>query len=177
MKLKPYYKKAALILWMLIVVQVPLTVMAAPPWEKPVHLQERQLSDVLEEMGERYHVFFNYNSNLVQNIKVQFEFKQGEQLQQAVDRLLSSTGLAYEHFSDKYIVIYRDNKKGRKRARKIQKRIRQINDLENQGDLFISRSSQHPLSRAMNIVRGAEVLMVEKSIEGTVTDEEGLPLT
>lgn len=137
---------------------------------------ERYLSEVLDEMGEKYQVFFNYESALVKDVKVQFEFRKGEAVKAAVERLLNSTGLKYEHFNEKYVVIYRDNKKGRKGVKKIQKRIKQIENLQKNKSLHLSRSSTDPIKRATGIANTIEQMLVEKPISGTIKDENGIPL-
>lgn len=174
MKQATYYKKIAMLLLLLATAGVPIPrLMAADGPFEAINNEQRLLTEVLEEMGERYQVFFNYESALIQNIKVHFEFREGEKMQAAVDRLLASTGLTYEHFNDKYVVIYQDNKKGRKNVRKIERRIQQIQNLQNKGGLRISRASKDPFAEAMNITQGIEKLLIQQTITGTIADEDG----
>lgn len=175
MKQAIYYKKIAFVLLALLPFLMPVMPAYADFMDHD-RQDERYLREILEEMGERYQVFFNYESDLIHNIKVHFEFKQGEKLQTAVQRLLDQTGLKYEHIHQKYIIIYQDSKKGQRSVRKIQKKIRQIDELERKGRLSISRASKNPLQDAMNIATGAQKLLVEKKIQGIVSDMEGTPL-
>ncbi|MEM6343641.1 MAG: TonB-dependent receptor [Bacteroidota bacterium] len=167
MKLSYYYKTIGYCMLLLSIV-LPFKALAD---ERVEPVQERLLTEVLEEMGERYQVFFNYESDLVSEIKVHFEFKEAEALQDAVKRLLNNTGLKYERYSEKYIVIYRDDKQGRRTAKKIQKRINQIERLEEKGGLSVSRSVNDPVKANMQIALEAQ--KIQQTITGTVKGAEG----
>jgi hypothetical protein len=84
-------------------------------------LKPRLLVEVLEEMSEHYQVFFSYDTELVQDIKVEFHFKAGESLNMAIDRLLGKVGLEYKSIGRKYYVIHPQTKKGKRGARKLER--------------------------------------------------------
>lgn len=64
--------------------------------------KDRLLLDVLEDLSERYDVFFSYETKLLEELSVDFQFKKGESLEIAVDRLLNSVGLEYKDLAYKH---------------------------------------------------------------------------
>lgn len=155
-------------------------------WYVPVHLsaaapeeiigEERLLIEVLAEVEETYQVFFNFEDKLVRNKKVDFELKAGESLEYAVDRLLSKTNLKYALLGEKYIVIYQNDKSGARKAKKIGRKIEQINKLEERGGFRLMRNYRDPADRALNIMETVIEQPIERTLSGTVHDEEGLSL-
>ena len=138
--------------------------------------QERFLNKVLDEIGETYQVFFNYESELIKNVKVNFELVKGESLTQAVNRLLNQTNLKYELTSEKFIIIYKNDRRGKKKAKKIKRKIKQLNKLEQKEGLSIERNNSNNTIRSLNILESVLVQKEEKTITGTVKDIDGLPL-
>ena len=96
----------------------------------PTKAGSRLLLEVLDELSETYEVFFSYENRLLREVRVDFEFKSGESLDSAMNRLLKSVGLEFRAISSKYYVIYQDSKKGKKRANQLERKIRQIKKLE-----------------------------------------------
>ncbi len=144
--------------------------------EEPVNFQERPLAEVLLEMEEKYQVFFNYQSKLIKDKTVDFNFDTAEKVENALGRLLQDTGLRYELVTEKYIILYEDTRRGNKGAKKVRKRIRQINKLERTGRISIQRNQPDGEVRAKDILDAVSRFQQDKTISGTVTDEEGLPL-
>lgn len=135
--------------------------------------QERLLKDVLVEFEEKYEVFFNYQSALVENKKVNFHFIEGERIEDAVDRLLTSTGLKYELLNDKFILLFQDTKQGKKDVKKIRRKIHQINKLERRGNLSLLREQSNSQDRALTLARGSHQVQPAIPVSGTITDENG----
>lgn len=138
--------------------------------------QERFLKEVLVEFEEKYQVFFNYQSALVENKKVDFHFIEGERIENAVDRLLSSTGLKYELFNEKYILLFQDTRKGKKDAKKIRRKIHQINKLERRGHLSLLREQSNSTRRALTLAHSSVNIKPAIPVSGTITDDNGEPL-
>ena len=141
--------------------------------------QERALTEVLEEFGEKYQVFFTYEAELLKNVKVQFEFIAGEKIDNAINRLLKSTHLQYNSYGDRFMVIFEDSKQGNKSAKKLGRKIRQIKKLEQKGKLSLQYQGKQPIDKFQNVVES--ILQIQKAkevqeISGTVTDAEGVPL-
>jgi len=141
--------------------------------------QERLLSDVLEELSQQYKVFFNYESALIQGVKVDFHFKKGESIVKSVDRLLAKTNLSFEVTGERFIIIYKDDKRGKKKARKIKRKIKQIRKLERSGEVVLQRNNKNPTTQSLNIIEAVLAKQVEKKgrdLPGIVQDVEGQPL-
>ncbi len=138
--------------------------------------QTRPLGEVLIDLGEKYQVFVSYQSKLVKDIQVDFEFKKDERLEDAVDRLLSQTSLSYELYKDQYIIVFKNDKSGNRNAKRIQKKIDQITKLEEKGNLSVVRNSLNPVKRNGILLETALKSIVEKDISGRVTNEVGEPL-
>ena len=69
-----------------------------------------------------------------------FKFRSGEDLTTAIDRLLSKTNLRYETVGSKYFIIFDNTKKGTRKAKKIGRKINQINRLEQNNNLQVHRT-------------------------------------
>lgn len=135
------------------------------------------LSEVIEELGEKYQVFFTYDAEKLSKVEVDFSINLGESLNQAVGRLLSSTNYIYETFGDKYYVICEKGKAGRKKARKISRHLKEIQRLEKDGVNLkrINRNTERQLEEVIQAVFVPEN-QPEVSISGTITDGDGEPL-
>lgn len=140
------------------------------------YAQDQPLTEVLIEFEERYKVFFNYKSSLVKNKAVDFDFREGESIESAIDRLLTKTDLSYELYHEKYILLFQDTRKGKKDAKKIRRKINQINKLEQRGNLSLLRQQQNPTDRLLVLAYGSAELKARIQISGTITGEEGEPL-
>ncbi len=114
--------------------------------------QDQPLVDVLKEMEEKYKVFFTYDASLLENVNVHFEFQVNESLEDAISRLLQETNFRYKSYGDKYMVIFRNTKKGKSGVRKIEKKIRQIKRIENNGNLLLQPKSEEPEIQLESIV-------------------------
>ena len=154
-------------------------------WEMPVFAgnhppdlgNSRLLLEVLEEMSDQYEVFFSYETKVLREVRVDFEFKSGESLSSAMNRLLNSVGLQYRAISNKYYVIYQDTKKGNKRARQLERKIKQIKRLEEKGKMSLQIESTNRRNKVRTIAESAILLNQEVLVRGTVTDDTGMPLT
>lgn len=136
----------------------------------------RQLLTVLEEMSEQYEVFFSYETKLLREIQVDFEFRAGENLTAAMDRLLNSVGLRYKAISSKYYVIYQDTKQGKKRANQLERKIEQIRKLEEKGGMSLRIESRNRLHKIKAITETLAQIKTALSLSGTVSDNSGEPL-
>jgi len=139
--------------------------------------QPRLLTEVLEEMGEKYQVIFSYESNLLNEVEVEFEFQEGESVGSAIDRLLSQTNLRYQTLGSKYYVIHQNTKRGNRNAKKLGRKIKQIQRLEQKGKLSLNTVRSTPSARLTSVVHSIVELKAAVTISGRVTDTDGEPLT
>jgi len=142
----------------------------------PEPLQPEPLLTILEEMSEQYQVFFSYETRILRSIQVDFEFKPNESLDGAMDRLLSSVGLQYRPISGKYYVIYQDTKKGTKRAKRLERKIKQIKKLEEKGEMSLQIDRKNQRGRVRNITETIVQLKQKLQVGGTIKDSQGNPL-
>ncbi len=139
--------------------------------------QERFLTEVFDELGEKYQVFFNYEAKSLHGVKVDFEFRKEEKLQQAVDRLLAQTDLRYDVVDERYFIIYHDNKQSRKSARKIERKLKQLNNLQRKSDVKVHRNSgDQSFDRTRVLLEAVAAQAPRVNVTGTVLDETGEPL-
>ena len=134
---------------------------------------QRQLLDVIKEMEERYQVFFTYERSLLEDVEVHFEFREEESLEGAMERLLRETGFLHRTFGDKYLVIYRDTKAGRTKARKLGKAIKQLQRVESSTSISVQHSADDPTERFQSVARGIADASQAIAVSGRVTSVTG----
>ena len=141
---------------------------------------ERLLSDVLEEIGEKYQIFFTYDAKLLNDLTVEFEFRNGEALDAAVKRALTGSQLGYERIGEKYYVIYKDDRLGNRKLNKFKRKIHQLEKLEQNGSIMVSKAQNDLNAQMTSIVKTVntyQVAQVLATVTGTVTSgEDGRPL-
>ena len=133
----------------------------------------RPLSEILEEISQKYHVFFTYDADLIGDIKVDFDLSNTATFEKVVNQLMDLTGLGYEHLGDKYYVIYRKDKKGVRTMKKMKRKIRQIQKLEHSGSLSLVKKQEQPERNLEKINSAIQKLNKAKRISGSVKDEFG----
>lgn len=146
--------------------------LSSPAWSNDTF---RSLSDVLEDIGERYQVFFTYDSERLSAIDVEFQYDAAEELSLVIDRLLSETHFTYEAFDDKYYVIYEKTRQGKKQAKKLRHHIKEISKLEGKG-LKLNRVRKDNVSHLQGVVQTLSKVVVDKVITGSVKSPDGEPL-
>ncbi|MEE9372464.1 MAG: TonB-dependent receptor [Saprospiraceae bacterium] len=138
--------------------------------------ESRELIEVLDEMSERYHIAFSYETKLLKDIKVNFNFQEREKFEVAVDRLLNRTGFKYRAIGSKYFIIHEANKKGAKNAKKLERKLRQIQRLEKRGKLSLRETSTQMETQFLNITKSLVALNQTIDISGTIVSTNGEPL-
>lgn len=136
----------------------------------------RPLPDLLNEMGERYQVFFTYDADLLGDTEVSFEFKEDEKLETAIERLLAGTVFRYESFGEKYFVIYREGDRDERTARKLRKKIRQIEQLEKRSGLRLQRKQSQNRSQLGVMIESLAAYRENIDLKGRVYSNTGEPL-
>ena len=88
MKQPKHYKLSKLLFIFLLGIGFSIpsgTVMANDFFERS--RQTKPLIEILEEVTSRYQVFFSYEASLMEEVNVDFEFKEEESLDQAITRI------------------------------------------------------------------------------------------
>ncbi len=138
---------------------------------------EVPLISALKDLSDRYQVFFSYNPQLLKDITVSFTYDEDMAFEEAIDQVLDQTNFKYDRIGQKFCVIYEDSRAGRKSARKVERKIKQLSKLELKGKVSLQQH-QEDASRRLNTVIKAiadtdDNLM---TVKGTVRDPAGSPL-
>jgi len=135
------------------------------------------LTKVLQEISQRFQVFFAFDADMVAEIDVPFSFEAEEALENTINRALSSTDLGYKFLGSKYYVIFKKDQKADKSLRKLERKINQIRELEKRGKISLNPMSNDPRTRIAGI--NSAIIRMEvpvRTITGFVKDDEGNPL-
>ncbi|WP_236978820.1 SusC/RagA family TonB-linked outer membrane protein [Membranihabitans maritimus] len=138
--------------------------------------QKRSLLEILEEIGKKYDVLISYETDLVKDIQMHFEFVQDEDLESAFSRLLSDSDFSYELLQDKYVLVYKNDQYNRKTARKIRRKIKQLDRLQKQGSLSLSQRHSDKAGQLRDVAQFVQNKINVQEIEGEVVNTEGEPL-
>jgi iron complex outermembrane receptor protein len=140
-----------------------------------VDFTEKDMIEVLNQMSEHYQVFFTYDSELLKDVKVDFDFKREESFDNAIKRLMRETGFEYNVYNSKYLVIYKNDKQGKKAAKKIGKMIKEMEKLESDGHLSVKYNSKAPERKLANMVQSIKS-MDEFILKGVVRNKANEPM-
>ncbi len=168
MKLSRLYPQLGLVMMLWVFGLSPGNIVASPTYDETA--EKQPLTEVLDKLSETYKVFFSYETKVLADIKVDFKFIKGETLDKAIDRLLDQTNLNYESVNSKYVIIYKEDKAGKKTAKKLLKKIEQIEKIERTGNVRLQPNHQSVDNKFTTIVQSAAALIREKTITGKVTD-------
>jgi TonB-dependent starch-binding outer membrane protein SusC len=150
---------------------------AIPKFNLGNDFQDESLVDVLKEMSEKYQVFFTYDAGLLKDVKVNFEFREKEPIQVSLKRLLNETGFQFKSISEKYLVIYKDDKSGRKAAKKVEKKIKELEEIERNSQISVQRNTSDPFSTMKTTLKGIQEIKNENTIvRGIVLNNNKEPL-
>ena len=134
---------------------------------------DRFLTEVLDELSEKYQVFFTYDAQLLKEIKVDYQYDKEANITIIIAALLHNTGLRYEQLSEKYFVLYKDNDSGRKIMKKMKRKLNDLEKLERMGNFALqSQNSSKSDQRLTQINQALENLPFQQ-IKGVIEDENG----
>ncbi|MEL6852455.1 MAG: TonB-dependent receptor, partial [Bacteroidota bacterium] len=140
-------------------------------------MQERYLVDALNELSEKFQVIFSFDADLLDGIKVHFTYKEEESLEANVNRLLVNTKFRYKHLGQKYYVVYQNDRSGTRKLKKMARKVKQLQQLENKGGISLHPTNTSGKARLANISKAVTTMQkLMRPITGVVTDEEGTPL-
>jgi TonB-dependent receptor len=170
-----FFRKSWLLVFLFWMLAVPLNA-------KITGAQLQPLSEVLDQISEKYQVIITYNSRLLSKIDIQYEFREGEQLESAVNRSLDKTGLRYKQLTDKYYIIYKEDQTSQRRIRKIARKFEQIQKLEESEALSVQKNTKDSRADLQNVILQVDQLVATPpkavtrriesgNISGTVIDK------
>lgn len=135
--------------------------------------QQQSLSDVLDQISEKYQVIITYNSRLLSKIDIHFEFREEEPMESAVNRALDKTGLRYKQLSDKYYIVFKEDQTSQRKIRKIARKFEQIEKIEESESFSVQRNTQDSIANLKNVIRQAEQLIAVPTISKKVSAGPG----
>ncbi len=164
-----------------------LSVPAFSSMDRLVSKKDILLTEALNLLSEQYQVLFAYDADLLRNIRVDGDLSKYQTLEASVHGLLQNSGLKYNRIGPKYCVIYKDTRKGTRSKKKLERKIRQIQNLSSNGSISLQRSTVEDESRVpvRALSRGLHDLKKQSrkldqdpaGLKGTVVDgETGEPL-
>src|SRR5690606_34170468 len=139
-------------------------------------VQEITLIEAIHHISEQYQVLFNYDRNIVSDIKVQYEPKEFENVDAAIASILKETNLKYEIFSQRYVVIYKNDEEGIESLKEMIQHFQTI--VDDREDIVLERQRLRPSPKLIrtlpqDVLRDRALTF---SIAGVVTDQHGEPL-
>ncbi len=138
--------------------------------------EKRSLLEILEEMGRKYDVLVSYETSVVKDVEIDFEFIPDEDLESAFNRLLEDSKFSFELLQGKFVLVYKNDQYNRKTARKIRKKIRQLDKLQERSSLRLAPKQVNKKDQMRKLVRFIQEETIGIDISGIVTDESGEPL-
>ncbi|MEM6697077.1 MAG: SusC/RagA family TonB-linked outer membrane protein, partial [Bacteroidota bacterium] len=132
----------------------------------------RQMTEILEEMSEHYQVFFSYETKLLREIKVDFKFQKARSLEDNMNQLFKKVNLQYKTIGKKYYIIYKPNKVGKRSAKKLERKIKQVQKLENRSGINLQQMSDKKSKQLRDMTETIVRLKKEAKISGVVIDAE-----
>ncbi len=85
----------------------------------PNSIYNQPLNEVIDRISEKYEVIITYNTQLLSEVDIKFEFRTDEKLESAVNRALKSTNFKYKQLTEKYHVVYDNLKSSKKKLQKL----------------------------------------------------------
>ncbi len=138
---------------------------------------DRQLSEILTEISEKFQVIITYDAAMLEGIKIDVQVSDlPDNFEKAIKMVMEQTNLDYKSLGTKYYVIYKDNKKGKRDMRKLKRKIKQIQKIESSGKITLGRQQAGPRVAALDMLHSIEFLLQGIEVSGTVLDEAGNPL-
>lgn len=138
--------------------------------------EKRSLLEILEEFGRKYDILISYETSLVKDVQIDFEFIPNENLETAFSRLLENSNFSFEVLQEKYVLVYKNDRYNRRTARKIRKKIRQLDKLQKRGSLSLSQKQSSVGAQMKSLEMFVKEEYAVEVVTGTVTDAEGEPL-
>ncbi|MDW3646836.1 MAG: TonB-dependent receptor [Bacteroidia bacterium] len=140
---------------------------------KTIRAQLQPLSEVIDQISEKYQVIITYDSRLLSKINIHFEFREGEEIESAVNRSLEKTGLKYKQLTDKYYIVFKEDQTSQKKIRKIARKFEQIQKIEESESLIVQKSTKDSIAYLSKVILPAKKQVSARTIFGAVSAELG----
>src|SRR5690625_25121 len=131
------------------------------------------LTEALYRISVEYQVFFSYDQEAVQYVVVDYEPDRYENVEHALDRMLTGTSLHYRVFNNRYIILYESHPEAINSLKDMVQHLESVIDKEDKA------STPRKNLTVSTLPPRSSVFLVQPlafSVSGTVTDQEGEPL-
>jgi TonB-linked SusC/RagA family outer membrane protein len=130
--------------------------------------QQMTLIEAIEQISEDYEVYFTFDKTLISDIKVHYDRKENENVEEAVSSVLKETSLTYKLFNQRFLIIYKKDEEGLKSLRKMSKYLERL-----------IKNEERTISALKNVapqLRPGHSPVILENISGTVVNDMGEPL-
>lgn len=135
-----------------------------------------KLESALNEVSEHYAVLFSYKNSLVENVEVNFDIKEEESFESALERLLKNVDLTYKAVDSKYYLLYSEKEKGKREIRKMERKIKSLSKLEKNSRIQLFKFQRSGKVNSALIYSNLGYRVDGIDVRGSVVDESGNPL-
>ena len=149
----------------------PSTAQANPSGKEKITLLE-----AIEKISQEYDVYFTFDMTLVSKMEVQYEQALYSSAEDAISRILKGTGLKYQFYDRRFVILYKDDANGLESLRQMSKHL---NGLISEGEKKMSTTTKHNMLAVSRLPTQPILKTIPRvafSVEGTVTSQEAEPL-
>lgn len=134
-----------------------------------------ELSEAINMVSNQYKVLFNYDQELVANIKVSYSKDESKTVHEAISDLLQETNLEFKIFDKRYVILYKRDKEGMK---SLQKMVDHFQGILDKGDRKAKREFNQEIVSPISTLTARNITdwRIVLNITGKVVDETGTPL-
>lgn len=162
-------KTTMLLCWILMMVyQLPIQANIPDDVNDEILLEE-----AFQLLGQKFGVYFNYDQEMVSDMKVKYNAEEFETVDAAISSVIGQTNLKYQIFDKRYVAVFRDTKEG---VESLKKMIAHFQGIVDRKEKEVTRESRliNPLRTYSMYELYNKRLVV--NISGTVLDQNGEPL-
>lgn len=137
--------------------------------------KEMLLVEAISLISRDYNVYFTFDHELVQDIKVQYETRKDQSVEAAISGVLSGTDLKFKLYDQRFVILYQNDKKGLESLKELVKHFEHI--IADGPEKKAARQIFKPVSsiplREAWIPPARKIKNLAINVSGTVTDQEG----
>src|SRR5690606_35667058 len=158
---------AMLLCWVLLIIyQVPAQ-SNVPGVEKIL------LEEAFQKIGNQFGVFFNYDQEMVSEMRVDYEAGQYDNVDEALSFIFGQTDLKYQIFDKRYVAVYRDTDEGVESIKKMIDHFQGIVDRKESVNARKTTAVHRLETYSVQEVYNKRLVL---NVSGIVTDQQGEPL-
>ena len=98
---------------------------------KPSGKEKITLLEAIEKISRKFDVYFTFDMTLVAKVEVQYEQALYSSAEDAIARILNGTGIKYQFYDRRFVILYKDDASGLESLRQMSKHL---NGLISQGE-------------------------------------------